>query len=358
MKGYLLLENGRLFEGVLRGAKKSASAELVFTTGVVGYMETLTDPCYQGQIVVQTFPCVGCYGVVTAELTQKTPSLSGLVVRQLVDTPSNFRCEGDLESWMAKNGVTCLSDVDTRALTRVLREEGVMNAAILLEKPEDIEAAAEALRQDKLLPEIDLDGDIEPATGKGLYHVALVDLGAPADIREEMEKRGCMVSKVPAGATAEAIMSLRPDGVVFTGGPGDPSDNADVAQEIKALFEAGLPMFGIGMGHQLMAMSQGCQTVKLPFGHRGGNQPVKDVKTGLTYTTTQNHGYAVDGNTLPQGVQVRFINTNDGSCEGVDYQEAPAFSVQFLPQVAGGPRDSRILYDRFIALMGGNKECR
>lgn len=359
-KGYLLLADGQLYEGTLLGAEKSVMAELVFTTGMVGYLETITDPSYKGQIVIQTFPLIGNYGVIDEDFESKRPGLSGYVVRELCDAPSNFRCQGKLEEYLQREGVPVLTGVDTRSLTRRIRSAGVMNAAILLEKPENL---AEAVRRLQALPFHPSIQDVtcekvQEATGKGLHHVVLWDFGAKANIQRELEKRSCRVTVVPASATAEEILRLNPDGIMLSNGPGDPADNVSVISELQELCRHRIPTFGICLGHQLLALSQGASTVKLKYGHRGANQPAKDVKTGLSYMTSQNHGFAVDASTLPASASLRFINGNDGTCEGIDYTDMPAFSVQFHPEAAGGPLDTRFLFDRFIALMGGNKACR
>jgi len=358
-KGYLLLADGSLYEGELHGAQTEAKAELVFTTGVVGYMETLTDPVYEGQIVVQTFPCIGNYGVIPFEGEVPKPRLSGYVVRELCDQPSNFRCEGMLEDYLKAEGVTCLVGVDTRAVARRLRDHGVMNAAILTEKPADIAAAAAELAKLNVQPDVTAASCQEtiPAQGKSLHHVVLWDFGAKAGILGELEKRNCTVTIVPATATAAEIVALQPDGVMLTDGAGDPAVNVGIISELQALCQRDIPVFGIGLGHQLLALSQGGRTIKLPYGHRGGNQPIRDVKMGVNYITSQNHGYAVDMDSLPANASVRFVNCNDGTCEGLEY-DMPCFSVQFMPEACGGPHDTRFLFDRFIALMGGNKECR
>ena len=355
--GYLLLADGQLLEGELRGAVREARAELVFTTGMGSYLETLTDPSYEGQIVIQTFPTIGNYGVIPEDFESAQPRLAGYIARELCDAPSNFRCQGTLEDWLAAQGIPCLTGVDTRALTRKLRSAGVMNAAILPEKPADPAAEAEALRalpfhpsiQDVTVPEV-----TESAPG-GKYRVVLWDFGAKDNIRRELEKRGCTVLRVPASATCEEILALRPDGIMLSNGPGDPADNTGVIAELRELCRHRIPTFGICLGHQLLALSQGARTVKLKYGHRGANQPAKDLRTGLSYMTSQNHGFAVDISTLPGNASLRFVNGNDGTCEGLDYTDMPAFTVQFHPEAAGGPLDTRFLFDRLIALMGGNR---
>ena len=364
-KGYLLLADGQLYEGVLRGAEKTSSGEAVFLTSVVGYMDTLTDPAYAGQIVVQTFPQIGNYGVVPETDLAVKPSLAGYVCRELCDKPSNFRCEGTLEDYLVKHGIPCLTGVDTRAITRRLRDKGVMNAAILTEKPADIAAAAAELAAQMIPAETETGvEDIVPAEKPGKYSVVLWDMGAKADTMAQLEKRGCAVTLVPANVTAEAVAALNPDGVVISNGAENPADGAGVAEEIGMLLEnKHLPVMGIGLGHQLIAASQGAAICKLPYGHRGGNQPIEDVKTGVCGITSQNHGYAVDKDSLPENASLRYINRNDGSCEGVDYLDMPVFSVQFQPAMTGGIHNgakigTHTLFDRFTALMGGNKECR
>ena len=356
-KGYLLLADGHLYEGTLMGAEKSVKAELVFTTAMVGYLETLTDPSYEGEIVIQTFPTIGNYGVIPTDFESSRPRLSGYIAREICEKPNNFRCEGDLNTFLREQGIPCLTGVDTRALTRRIRNAGVMNAAILTEKPEDIAALCAELKALPFHPSIQdvtVDAVQEPRT-EGRRHVVLWDFGAKANIQRELEKRGCRVTVVPANATCEEIVKLSPDGIMLSNGPGDPADNVGVISELAALCRHQIPTFGICLGHQLLALSQGAVTAKLKYGHRGANQPAKDIKTGLSYMTSQNHGYAVDIDTLPANASLRFINGNDGTCEGVDYTDMPAFSVQFHPEACGGPLDTRFLFDRFIAMMDGRK---
>ncbi len=366
-KGYLLLADGQLYEGVLRGAAKASAGEAVFLTSVVGYMDTLTDPNYAGQIVVQTFPQIGVYGVVPVAEDAAKPTLAGYVCRDLCDTPSNFRCQGTLNDYLEANGIPCLTQVDTRAITRRLRDKGVMPAAILTEKPEDVAAAAAQLALAKADLAATSVQETVPAAKEGKYNVVLWDLGAKADVIAQLESRGCAVTVVPANIKAEQVLALDADGVVITAGAGNPADYESIANEIREVANKHIPMFAIGLGHQLLAMSQGADTAKLPYGHRGGNQPIEDVKTGLCYITSQNHGYEVDKESLPTNASLRFVNRNDGSCEGIDYMDMPAFSVQFQPAMTGGLYQAsnvaskigtHFLFDRFIALMGGNKECR
>ena len=361
-KGYLLLANGRLFEGVLRGAEKSVTGEAVFTTSVVGYLGTLTDPSYAGQIVVQTFPAIGNYGVIPEDLGKEKAHLAGYVAREICDDPSNFRCEGQLNDYLVQQGIPCLTDVDTRALTRCIRNHGAMNAMILTEKPEGeaLEELIAKLQGAPVFPAVEETSvdEVIPAEKPGRCHVAVWDFGAKDGLVAELVERGCGVTVVPASATAEEILKLNADGVLLSSGAGDPRDCSAVIEQLQVLCRERVPMFGVGLGHQLLALANGATVSKLPYGHRGGNQPAKDVKTGLCYMTGQHHGYVVDIDTLPGNASLRFINGNDGTCEGVDYTDIPAFSVQFHPEKGGGPLDTRFLFDRFIALMGGNKACR
>lgn len=359
-KGYLLLADGTLYEGTLMGAEVSVKAELVFTTAMVGYLETLTDPSYEGEIVIQTFPTIGNYGVIPADFESKRPRLSGYIAREICDAPCNFRCEGDLDTFLKASGIPCLTGVDTRALTRRIRNAGVMNAAILTEKPADVDALCAELKALPFHPSIQdvtCEG-VQPPRTEGAHHVVLWDFGAKENIQRELEKRGCRVTVVPADTTCDDILALAPDGVMLSNGPGDPADNVGVIEELAKLCAKKLPTFGICLGHQLLALSQGAKTAKLKYGHRGANQPAKDIKTGLSYMTSQNHGFAVDIDSLPANASLRFVNGNDGTCEGVDYTDMPAFSVQFHPEACSGPLDTRFLFDRFIAMMGGNKVCR
>lgn len=353
MKGYLLLANGQLYEGTLMGAAKPVMAELVFTTAMTGYLETLTDPSYEGEIVIQTFPTIGNYGVIPEDFESPRPRLSAYIVRELCDEPSNFRCQGKLDDYLKAQGIPCLTGVDTRALTRVIRNAGVMNAALLTEKPENPE---EICAQLKVLPfhpsiqDVTCDG-VQPAKKPGIHNVVLWDFGAKANIRRELLKRGVEVVTVKSGATAEEILAMNPDGIMLSNGPGDPAENTDIIEEIRKICSSGIPVFGICLGHQLLALARGAATSKLKYGHRGGNQPVKQLFSGRVYITSQNHGYAVMNENLPAGAVLSFVNTNDGTCEGITYTDIPAFSVQFHPEAAGGPLDTNFLFDDFVSLI-------
>ena len=349
-KAYLVLEDGQVFEGVRFGADGDVVGELVFHTGVVGYIETLTDPSYYGQIVMQTFPQIGNYGIIEADFEGQC-RVKGYVVREWCRHPSNFRCEYDLDKFLKDHGVPGICGVDTRAITQHIRDRGVMNAMICSQAPGSLdEIKAYAIRNAVQAVSTGVT-EIFPAKGDKKYDVTLIDFGAKANIERELQRRGCEVKVVPAGTLPEAILAGHPDGVMLSNGPGDPAENLEYIEHIRQLLGK-VPIFGICLGHQLTALAMGGRTVKLKYGHRGANQPCRDLTTGHTYITSQNHGYAVVSESLPAG-NVRFVNANDQTCEGVDYPEYRAFTVQFHPEACAGPMDTSFLFDKFIDLMGG-----
>lgn len=356
-KIYLTLESGRVFEGYSFGAEDEVTGEIVFTTGMTGYLETLTDPSYCGQIVVQTFPLIGNYGVIPADFESPRPRLAAYVVREYCKAPSNFRCEGTLDDYLKQEGVIGLWGVDTRELTRIIREYGVMNAKITTTPPDPeavkSELAGFAVR--KAVETVSIREEERYAPEEIKRRVALWDFGAKHNIRRELVNRGCEVICLPQDTSAAAIAAYAPDGIMLSNGPGDPEENMGVIEELRKLCEKKIPTFGICLGHQLLALARGGKTGKLKYGHRGANQPVKDEQTGRVYITSQNHGYAVLPESLPDTARVRFTNANDGTCEGIDYTDLPAFSVQFHPEASGGPRDTMFLFDRFMELIDGNK---
>ena len=350
-KAYLVLNNGRVFEGTRIGAEGDGLGELVFTTGMTGYLETLTDPSYAGQIILQTFPLIGNYGVIPADF--EGPCLAkGYVVRELCDTPSNFRSEYALDAFLKEHKVPGICGVDTRALTRIIREEGVMNALICDEIPEDLSAIQSYAVLGGVKQASSKKPHVFPAEGAEKYHVALLDYGAKHHIVESLQERGCRVTVLPHDTTAEDVMALRPDGLMLSNGPGDPKENVFEIEQLKKLMGK-LPVFGICLGHQLAALALGGETVKLKYGHRGANQPVKEVGGARTYITTQNHGYAVLSDSLQDVGRELYVNANDGSCEGMEYPGRRCFTVQFHPEACAGPQDMEFLFDRFIAMMGG-----
>lgn len=352
-KAFLILENGKVFEGESFGAEQAVTGELVFTTAMTGYLETLTDPSYYGQVVIQTFPLIGNYGVIPSDFESAVPALKAYIVRNRCQEPSNFRCEGTLDTFLKENNIPGLYDIDTRALTRIVREYGVMNCKLTY----TLDNLQQDINETKSYKVQNVVDSVSPkqtekfAAQKPLYHVALWDFGAKRNIRQSLINRGCTVTEFPSTATAEEIAAINPDGIMLSNGPGDPTENTEIIAQLKKLCEKKIPTFGICLGHQLLALSQGAATHKLKYGHRGANQPATDTKTGRVYITSQNHGYAVAGDSLPPTATESFVNANDGTCEGVIYNNMPAFSVQFHPEACGGPRDSEFLFDNFIDMM-------
>lgn len=349
-KIYLVLGNGRVFAGAPIGASGETEGELVFTTSMVGYLETLTDPSYAGQIVVQTFPLIGNYGVIPEDF-EGVCAAKGYVVRELCDAPSNFRSKGGLDAYLKEKGVVGICGVDTREITRILREEGVMNARICARVPDDLRAIQACQSTAGVVPLVSRKApEVFPAAGEKKFSVTLVDYGAKENIVRCLQKRGCEVTVVPQDTTAEEILAAKPDGLMLSNGPGDPAENTFCIAQIQKLLGK-LPIFGICLGHQLTALAAGGKTMKLKYGHRGGNQPVREVNGTRTYITSQNHGYAVVAESLAGVGKELFRNANDGSCEGMEYPGLRCFTVQFHPEACAGPQDTEFLFDRFIAMM-------
>ena len=356
MKRYLILSDGSVFEGEAIGADGDAIGEVVFTTAMVGYMETLTDPSYYGQLVTQTFPLIGNYGAIEADAESEKPALGGYIVREECATGSNFRMESELDAFLKKYNVAGICGVDTRALTKKIRSKGVMNGMITSKKslPPEKMKEIKAYRVRNAVEKTTCEQEV--TLGSGSKRVVLWDFGAKKNIERELLKRDCTVIRVPAHTSAERIAALDPDGIMLTNGGGDPADNTAIIEELKKLNERKIPTFGICLGHQLLALSRGATTQKLKFGHRGANQPVRDTLSGRTYITSQNHGYAVVPASLPNGATLRYANANDKTAEGIDYTDIPAFSVQFHPEACGGPLDTNFLFDRFFDAMNGKTE--
>ncbi len=356
-RGYLILEDGHVFSGERFGAAGEADGELVFTTGMTGYLETLTDPSYYGQLVVQTFPLIGNAGVIPADFESGQPALRGYILREWCRDPSNFRSEGGLDTFLKERGVPGLCGVDTRAITRLVRERGVMNARIAGSPECDLER----LRTLRLAGAVQAVGCREKelcGAPDARFTVALWDFGAKEGIVRALCERGAKVWRVPPSASAKELLALRPDGVMLSNGPGDPADNPEIIEALRAVSESGVPLFGICLGHQLLALARGARTVKLLYGHRGANQPVRDTVSGRVFITSQNHGYAVDALSLRAGAGMSYENANDGTCEGLEYSDIPAFSVQFHPEACAGPRDTAFLFQKFFHLMEVKASCR
>lgn len=357
-KRYLVLEDGQIFEGLGFGAENSALGELVFTTGMVGYVETLTDPSYYGQIVMHTFPLIGNYGMITKDMENSGTAIKGYVVREWCKEPSNFRSEGDIDAYLKKQGVPGIYGLDTRELTQIIREKGVMNAWITDDPSAVSKEQLQAYKPTGAVAHASVKSKADYPVAGSKYHVALLDYGAKYNIIQELNAKGCGVTVFPHDTAAEEILAANPNGVMLSNGPGDPADNPFQIEQIQKLLGK-LPLFGICLGHQLLALACGGKTVKLKHGHRGANQPVKRLKDGRTFISFQNHGYAVvnDSVTANGGI-ISYINANDGTCEGAEYPKQNAFSVQFHPEACGGPKDAEALFEQFISLMGGETLCR
>ena len=350
-KVYLTLQNGKQFVGSRFGASGDVIGELVFTTGMTGYIETLTDPSYYGQIVTQTFPLIGNYGV-TPDFESKKPWVSAYVVREKCDMPSNFRSEDTLDKYLKDNGIIGVYGIDTRELTKIVRESGVMNAAITTRPLVDF-SDVKSYTIKNAVKSVSCTAPEYYGDPSGLK-VVVWDFGAKDNIVRELVKRGCYCIKVPSTYTAEQILALNPRGLMLCNGPGDPEENVEVIANLKKL--AGkLPVFGICLGHQLFALAMGGKTKKMKYGHRGANQPVKCLATGRVYISSQNHGYEVISSSLEGVGQLSYVNANDNTCEGFEYPQLNAYTVQFHPEACGGPQDASFLFDKFIKNMTEGK---
>ncbi len=353
-KAYLILEDGHIFEGQAFGAEIESVGELVFTTGVVGYIENLTDASYYGQILIQTFPLIGNYGMIPEDIDGKA-YLKGYVVREWCNTPSNFRCQYDIDKYLKDEGIPGISGVDTRELTALIRENGVMNAAICYEIPKDMSFIKRYTISDAVDAVVESETTVFEPKEDAKYNVTLIDYGKKNGIVNALCERGCKVTVLPHTATAEEISETDPQGIVLSNGPGDPAENTDSIECIKKLLGK-YPIMGVCLGHQLLALANGGVTFKLKYGHRGANQPVKDLNGVHTFITAQNHGYAVAPNSITNG-KISFVNANDGTCEGIEYPSINAFSVQFHPEECTGPINTAFVFDKFINMMGGEENA-
>ena len=393
MKAFLIFEDGTVFEGTHIGADKEIISEIVFNTSMAGYLEVLTDPSYAGQAVCMTYPLIGNYGICKDDMESLKPWPDGFIVHELSRIPSNFRCDMTIQQFLEENQVPGIAGIDTRALTKILREKGTMNGMITTNENYDfaqIQPRLKAYTTGKVVervtckekyvvkPTLKLEENgplsgaarfdkdsyekgvreprptlVKELNGAGL-RVALMDFGAKANIAHSLAERGCEVTVFPALTPAEEIIAMQPDGIMLSNGPGDPKECTSIIEEIRKLYATDIPIFAICLGHQLMALANGCDTHKMKYGHRGGNHPVKDLATGRVYISSQNHGYVVDTDKLDPKVAVpAFINVNDGTNEGLAYTGKNIFTVQYHPEACPGPQDSRYLFDRFIRMMKG-----
>lgn len=387
MKAFLILEDGTVFEGTHFGASKEIISEIVFNTSMAGYLEVLTDPSYAGQAVCMTYPLIGNYGICKEDMESQKAWPDGLIVRELSRMPSNFRCDCTIQEFLEEQQIPGIAGIDTRALTKRLRESGTMNGCITTNEQyvyEEMIERLKAYRTGKVVEKVTCEHKyiIEgsqtlkengPISGSAGYtgqkemkptlvralngagkKVALLDLGAKDNIANSLKQRGCQVTVYPAFSTAEEMIGDQPDGIMLSNGPGDPKECQSIIAEIHKLYQTDIPIFAICLGHQLMALATGADTYKLKYGHRGGNHPVKDLQTNKVYISSQNHGYVVDTKKLDAAIATpAFVNVNDETNEGLSYTGKNIFTVQFHPEACPGPQDSGYLFDRFIKMMEG-----
>jgi carbamoyl-phosphate synthase small subunit len=361
-KAILVLEDGRTFDGASFGAGGETFGEMVFNTSMSGYQEILTDPSYAGQIVCMTYPLIGNYGVNETDVESRRPWVEGFVVREASRIASNWRSTESLDDYLKRNSIVGIEHIDTRALVRHIRDKGAMRAGI-----STVDNAEGLLTRILASPEMNnrelasavtvaerYDYETETPNPKfqiERFHIVAYDFGVKTNSLREFSKFGCRVTVVPADTPASDVMALKPDGIFLSNGPGDPASMKSVIEEIRKLVETETPMFGICLGHQLIGSAFGGETYKLKFGHRGGNQPIKDLTTGKIEITSHNHGFAVDAESLPADVEITHVNLNDNTVAGLRHKKLPVFSVQYHPESAPGPHDSEYLFERFVELM-------
>ncbi|MBA3992214.1 MAG: carbamoyl phosphate synthase small subunit [Cyanobacteria bacterium DS2.3.42] len=355
----LALEDGETFTGIAFGKAGTTTGELVFNTSLSGYQEIMTDPSYAGQIVTLTYPEIGNYGTNDQDVESRQIFARGLVIRHLSRRYSNWRATASLSEFLEAQGILGISDVDTRAITRHIRDKGAMRSAMSTEilDPEKLIALAKSSSE---MEGADLTDEVstkEPyKVGVGKYKVAVMDFGVKKSILDQLAARDLALTVYPASATADKVLADKPDAVFLSNGPGDPAACAGVLNELPKLISAGLPIFGICLGHQLLCITMGAQTYKLKFGHRGGNQPVKDLITGKVEITCQNHGFAVSEDSLPESLELTHVNLNDHSVEGFRHKTLPIFGVQYHPESSPGPHDANYLFERFFDLIESHRK--
>jgi carbamoyl-phosphate synthase small subunit len=356
MKAFLILEDGNVFVGESIGAKKEIISEIVFNTGMTGYLEVLTDPSYAGQSVVMTYPLIGNYGICHEDMESHRPWVDAFLVRELSRIPSNFRNQESIQSFLERNDIPGIAGIDTRALVKLLRNKGTMNGMITTDENYQLNEVLPKIHQYKVEKVIDKttckEKKLIPAIGETKFKVALMDYGLKNNIPRSLAKRGCEVTIYPGFTKAEEVLADHPNGIMLSNGPGDPKECEEVIAEVKKLYDSNVPVFAICLGHQLLALANGGDTTRMKYGHRGANHPVKDLKSGRVYISTQNHGYMVMEESIPEGVaEVSFLNVNDKTVEGLHYLGKNVFSVQFHPEACAGPMDSEFLFDEFINMM-------
>lgn len=356
MNAYLILEDGSVFEGEQFGSSRSTVCEIVFNTSMTGYLELLTDPSYAGQGIVMTYPLIGNYGIFKADAEAKRPWAEAFIVRENARFASNFRNEMSLNDYLVEHGIPGIAGLDTRALTKLLREKGTMRGMVTCDHLPNLDEALSKIKNyqhQDLVERVSCEETIRH-TGAGAK-IALLDYGAKRSMITAFIRRGCDVTVYPAHSSAREILDAHPDGVMLTNGPGDPKECKEIIREVSALYQSGVPLFAICLGHQLLALANGFDTHKMKYGHRGGNHPVRNTHTGRTTITAQNHGYVVTRESVdPKKAEVLFENVNDGTVEGLLYG-GRVMTVQFHPEASPGPKDSDQLFDDFLKRAGGAK---
>jgi len=349
MNAFLILEDGTVFEGKSIGSKKEIISEIVFNTSMWGYLEVLTDPSYAGQAVCMTYPLQGNYGICHEDMESLHPWPDAYIVHELSRMPSNFRSDDTIQNFLVENDIPGISGIDTRALTKILREKGTMNGMITTNENYNLDEVLPKIKEYKVTGVVKKVSCKEKKMLKGdKYNVALLDIGAKNNIAESLNKRGCNVTVLPCDTSAEEIIAMNPDGIMLSNGPGDPKECVYQIEQIKKLYNSDIPIFAICLGHQLMALATGADTKKMKYGHRGGNHPVKDLDSGHVYISSQNHGYMVDGDTVnPEIAKVAFVNVNDKTVEGLRYKNKNIFTVQFRKLA----RDHRTQTDYLMNLL-------
>ena len=360
LKATLILANGAMFQGRSIGATADRVCEMVFNTSMTGYQEILTDPSYAGQGVVMSYPLIGNYGVNHWDNESSRPWVEAFVVRHLSPRGSNFRCEGELNDFLKENNITGIEGVDTRALTKILRNQGSMNGMITCAEHFNVAEVLDKLRAYKVEGTVERvtrkEPEVFPAQGEQKYRVAMMDYGVKQNMINCLCRRGCEVTVFPASTPAETVLAGGFVGARLSNGSADPSRNVDCIAQLEKLYESDLPMLGVGLGHQMLALATGARTGRLDYGHRGGNHPVRDIAEGRVFITSQNHGYMVLADSVnPEVAEISHVNVNDNTVEGLRYKRPNCFTTQFHPEANAGPRDTEYLFDRFIASMGGDK---
>lgn len=356
-KAILVLEDGRTFSGTAFGADGESFGEMVFNTSMSGYQEILTDPSYAGQIVCMTYPLIGNYGVNEEDFESRRPWVEGFIVREASRIASNYRSTTSIQDYLKRNDIIGIEGIDTRALVRHIRNKGAMRAGISTIEADPQELlkrvmVSPEMAERELASSVSTNTDYDyPSEGEAKYHIVAFDFGVKTNSLREFAKYGCRVTVVPSDTPAEEVLALSPDGIFLSNGPGDPAVMMSVVEQVRKLTESRVPMFGICLGHQLIGEAFGGSTYKLKFGHRGGNQPIKDLITGKIEITSHNHGFAVNADSLPVDVEVTHINLNDNTVAGLRHKRLPVFSVQYHPESAPGPHDSGYLFERFVDLM-------